>query len=463
MRTALVISIEKPDVTRSPTFSFNYGIPRTALLIASCIKEWGSSVGLAPQLLNVDAKILKRWKSSNKNKGVDTILKEVIIDALNKFEPDLICIVATYTNVANLAKRTAKLCKKTRPRALVITGGPHATYTATELLALPDSPFDAVIMGPGEEKLAHIIKHFDNHRFRFNYPGIATKHPDYDPDTFKNDIVIPEIDYSLLDRKDLTDEGAVVMAGRGCPNSCQFCLESSFWRNAQIPYYERAIEVRNEIESLSNIGIPVYGIGDSLINLHETRLSQFENFCRHALSGLHLHKHFFILTRLHLLNHKACQIFKAVGGKAIWVGIESASEEILASMGKGEIKYIIEKKLEVAKECGIKMGAFFMFGFPGETSKSAKKNLLLIENLFKKKLLDYVDPSIFMPYPGLSLFADKRKIIRHEPQWRDWNNWGRYNKLPVYSLENLSSEKIYKYWQEAMEIKREYDLRENEE
>ncbi|MDH4316834.1 MAG: B12-binding domain-containing radical SAM protein [Desulfobulbaceae bacterium] len=464
MRTALVIAMEAPVPTLQRAFSFDYGFPRTAILIATCIKEWGGKVGLFPQILNMDIKLRNAVKAAGKSVDAKALFDDILVGAIRDHSPDLICIVAPYTNAANWAIRAARVCKESKPEAIIITGGPHASFLAKDLLCTKPPVFDAVVLGPGEAKLKHILENFDGPAKRFHYPGIATLNnlTDFSTLAQRNDATVPPIDFSLIPKSDIGDGGAVVMAGRGCPNACQFCLESFYWRKASVPYYENGSQVRNELIALSRLDVPVFGCGDSLIDMRiKTKdSSRFESFCQEAFDGLNLHEHFFLLTRLHMIDPSGCKIFHQVGGKAIWVGIETASEDLLTAMGKGEIPYIVELQLRKAKQYGLRVGAFFMFGFPGETPDSAKKTLSLIENLFKEELLDYVDPSIFVPYPGLSLHEDKECIVRHEPEWGNWDHWGRYNEPPVYDLKSLSRNEIFHYWKEAMSIKSQYDLRE---
>ena len=470
MRTALVIALESPNPSLPKSFSFDYGFPRNALLIASCIQEWGAKVGLFPKVLNADLKIRKKWEDTGKNKDVKAIFEDVLVEAIRVNDPELICIVAPYTNVANWAIHAARVCKATKPQALVVTGGAHASFVPQLLVGECDPKrgpiFDAVILGPGEAKLKHLLENFDDPSRRFHHHGISTpQNPlEFSSRAQCNDIPIPVIDYGIIQPDEIGHEGAVIMAGRGCPYTCPFCVEALYWSQASIPYYcsGNALRVRNELIALSRLQVPVFGCGDSVIDLRNNFFPRIKSFFEEALSGLDLHEHFYILTRLHMLNKTGCQAFRKAGGRAVWVGIETANPDLLTSMGKGEIPYIIDVRLREAKRSDLRVGAFFMFGYPGETAETARNTLKLIDNLFAEELIDYVDPSIFVPYPGLHMYnrPDDYKLKPYEPAWSDWDNWGRYNEPPVYDLMSLSRNEIFQYWKEAIEIKRTYDIRE---
>ena len=216
MRIALVIALESPGPLLPRSFSFNYGFPRTALLIASCIQEWGAGAGLSPRILNADVEIRKEWEKSGRIKDIRIVFDEVISKAILSNDPELICIVAPYTNVANWAKRAARVCKSVRPGTVIITGGPHASFMAEDLVNIADPVFDAVIMGPGEAKLKHLLEYFDDLSQRFRFPGISTPQGPFEFSSYaqRNEVPIPTIDYSLIRKDEIGNGGAVVMAGR---------------------------------------------------------------------------------------------------------------------------------------------------------------------------------------------------------------------------------------------------------
>jgi radical SAM superfamily enzyme YgiQ (UPF0313 family) len=168
-----------------------------------------------------------------------------------------------------------------------------------------------------------------------------------------------------------------------------------------------------------------------------------------------------VLSSLNFLEREPCALFHRHGGRTVWVGIESFAGEVLKSMDKKVKLGDIASRLLNAKNAGLQVGAFFMFGFPGETRETANKTLALMRRLGSEGLIDMFDPSIFVPYPGLEMFtAPERYGMKPHPSWHDWTQWNRYNTPPVYDLANLSREEIFACWQEAAAIKGELDIRE---
>lgn len=462
MRNALIIAIENPNQLLPRSFSNDYGFPRTALVIASCVKLWGAKLGIFPRILNIDAKIQKKLDADSTENDIKELHKNIIEQEMHAYAPELVLIVAAYSNLSNWASHAARVCKKTNQDIVVVTGGPHATFTHSMLLKLPDRVFDAIILGPGESKLKHILENFDDQELRFTHPGISTLDnlQDFTSDAQSNNAPIPKLDYTLIDSEDIGSGGTVVMAGRGCPHACKFCIESMYWRNARVE--PNAEVVRNELVDLSRLGVPVFGCGDSLFDMRTDHNPSFECFCEEAFGGLNLHEHFFILARLHMLHPSGSRAFQKAGGRAVWVGLESASADLLKTMGKSERD--LKEQLSFPKKEGLRVGAFFMLGFPGETIESAKKTLRLMEDLFTVGLIDYVDTSLFVPYPGLPMYdlPENYGIKPKKPEWDNWDNWGRYNTPPVYDLPGMSGDDLYKYWKEALNIKHQYDIREKD-
>jgi len=465
MRNVLVIAMEAFGSHEELAFSFTYGFPRSAVLIATCVRQWGDSAGLKPHILNLDAIVHRLPAEDRDDQAVTKAVDAAVSGAIRSYDPALICIVSPYTNMADWATRVAVTCRTAKPDAVIITGGPHASFLAPTLLCRTDKPFDAVLLGPAESKLKHLLQNFDRPRWRFQYPGIATRPQlhGFDDDARTNPVSPPSIDYSILDASEVEpDHGAVIMAGRGCPHACPFCLESLYWRQDRITFDTVAGRVREELLGLHRLGVRVYECGDSLLDM---RHSKFTAFCDQAFRGLPLDDHFYVLTRLHMLCSRGAQGFRAAGGKAIWVGLETANQNLLTSMGKGEVSFMARDKLAIAKNAGLRVGAFFMFGYPGETHASARETLAFMSDLFEDGFLDYADCSIFVPYPGLPMFSNPEDygLLPRDPYWSEaprWSHWGRYNEPPVFDLVDLSREDVFGYWKKAIAIKHAHDIRE---
>jgi len=461
MNNILIFALDDLDFNRPKEFSAPYGFPTTGLHIATCFSAWGATKGLHTKLFFVDHEISKLLGEPKKQTEVLVACQTVVKQSIQEFQPSLIAIAAPYTRLAIWAYNIARECKK-HSQALIITGGAHASFVAKDLLTKPDCPYDAIVLGDGESKIKHIINNINEPESIFSFSGIATKQT---PNVaFGGHSLplseIPFTDYSLLPKTVVSNAGIALMAGRGCCFKCNFCIESVYWRDS-IGFYPPG-RTKQELNILfTQFNNPAVGLGDSTINL---KAPKFEEFCENTFgNGEFFGSDFFIFTYANFLDKKKCKIFYNHGGRSIWVGIESGSRKIQNSMGKFVDLNKIDNQLFLAKEAGLRIGAFFMFGYPGETKDTAQETINLITRLHNQHLLDYIDPAIFVPYPGLPMYRDPDRYgIKIHKSWYDWRNWNRYHTLPVYDFDSISRVEIHEFWKTAFNLKMEIDIREKQ-
>lgn len=454
MPKALIIALESAFPARKEDRSVWSAIrslmfPRTSVLIATCTGYFGERSGWEAELFCLDSAVRREYYRSGCLESVAVILERIIRQKLAEAAYELVFIVCPYTVMANNAVNSARFIRQFSPDSCIVTGGPHATFMAPQLVET--GLFDAVVMGPGEAKIKHIIEYF-NTPHRFSHPGICSRKKlrIFSEKALYNDCIIPPLDLSFIDPADFDSSYAGVIAGRGCMNNCSYCIEGRYWSKSRIPYYDAAEQVRLELLQFASKGIPVRGILDSQINLDCCR---FPAFCENAVAGSAKIKSFFICTHINHVSREGCRIFRGCGGGALMVGMESASREILNGMRKKlPVFSEIKKKLSIIREEGLSTLGFFMFGYPGETAESCTATLNMIEELVSEGLLSFVEPSIFVPYPGLPIYENPRKygLNPRIEAWGKWENWAR-DVIPPYDLETISGEDIYHCWQKAFD------------
>lgn len=451
----LLVAIESNNYPGCGISLFDYGremhYPRTGILLASCIETWGESYELQPVLLFLDGAIRNYLACSSGENDQSDIFEKILLNTLKEHDPLMVGIVAPYSHVANAAYRAAKIIRRINPEIPVITGGPHNSFIAPQLLVGEKPLFDAVILGPGEAKLKHIIENFNEPEKRFNFPGIATPEK---PCVMSEEAMlnecgpIPKLNLNLFNPREYGFSVAMIMGGRGCHNACRYCLEQAYWRRSRIPFYNAINEMRHEIMELKRLGIFVGGCADSTFN---TRHPGFQVFCEEVVAlSPNPHK-FVIQLNIDMIEKTACRFFAAAGGGVVQVGLESGVSGILAGMRKKKHRVeSIKKRLALAKESGIRTLGYFLFGYPGETRDSLKHTLEFIQELCTENYLDYIEPFVFMPYPGLPMYNEPEKfgIIPRKNAWENWDKWERQG-LPPYDLTGLSGAEIFAAWQDS--------------
>ncbi|MBU1206110.1 MAG: cobalamin-dependent protein [Proteobacteria bacterium] len=94
-----------------------------------------------------------------------------IEERLSRFQPDLIgatCVTMNFPSAVKILQH----CKAFAPRATIIMGGPHVTFTAAETLR--DFPeVDIVVRGEGEETLKELVRVLDAGRSLQEVKGLS--------------------------------------------------------------------------------------------------------------------------------------------------------------------------------------------------------------------------------------------------------------------------------------------------
>ncbi|MGR3179557.1 MAG: radical SAM protein [Candidatus Anammoxibacter sp.] len=133
-------------------------------------------------------------------------------------------------------------------------------------------------------------------------------------------------------------------------------------------------------------------------------------------------------------------------------GVESGSDRILELINKDITVKDVYKAHERLKNLSFKVSYHFMIGFPEETKTDIRKTLKLIYDLTKDERFMVYGPSIYVPYPGTTLFDRVTKMGYQSPDslegWitYDWDSpsklqWSSsFFKRYIYTVQFVASE-----------------------
>lgn len=196
--------------------------------------------------------------------------------------------------------------------------------------------------------------------------------------------------------------GAYIMSGRDCWwGGCSFCSWASIFPGKKYRKMspEKAID---EIGNLIRLGAReimedsgTLPVGDWL-----------KKFCREMIRrGYNKKVRIGCNMRIGAIKDKETwQLMKEAGFRFALFGVESANQETLDRINKNIKAEEIENSLRMCKQAGLEPHATFMVGYPWETKKDAEKTLGLAKNLFKKGIIDTLQATIMVPYPGTKLY-----------------------------------------------------------
>jgi radical SAM superfamily enzyme YgiQ (UPF0313 family) len=235
---------------------------------------------------------------------------------------------------------------------------------------------------------------------------------------------------------------AQIIASRGCPFRCQFCL----W--PQVMYQGRHYRSRNFLDVVDEMEFLVKDkkfasiyFDDDTFNIGRERML---NLCREIRRrGLHKTQ-WAIMARPDLMDEELLDNFKKAGLYAVKYGVESAAQHLVDNIGKGMDLKKTEKMIRYTKKLGIKVHLTFAFGLPGESRATIEQTIAWVMKLDPFS----VQFSIVTPFPG----TDYYRIL-------DQKGWLVSRDLSSYDGQHSSVIRTEYLGSEDLEIAKSYAQR----
>ncbi|MFH1757084.1 MAG: radical SAM protein, partial [Pseudomonadota bacterium] len=256
-----------------------------------------------------------------------------IEERLSRFQPDLIgatCVTMNFPSAVKILQH----CKAFAPRATIIMGGPHVTFTAAETLR--DFPeVDIIVRGEGEETLQELVRVLDAGRslqevkglsFRRNGAILQTEDRPFIQDL--NLLPLPDRTLFPLARYLAMRVPASVLTSRGCPTGCSFCV--GYRMTGRKGRFRDPIRVVDEIESARLLGFEEICIDDDLFTRNRRHVFRIcEEIGRRGLKGK-----MYIFARVDTVDAVLLKKLKDAGCAMICFGLESGNQKILDQANK---------------------------------------------------------------------------------------------------------------------------------
>jgi len=338
----------------------------------------------------------------------------------------------------------------------IILCGPHPEIYKPKFLE-KNTFVDFVIFGEYEFTLLDLIKTISEGKRNLSCiqgliwrgdGGSVIKNP---PRPLFDINLLPWPDRDSLPMKEYSDRpgdipypSVQMVASRGCPFSCNFCLWPQVLFKSKT-YRTRDInDVANEMEYLvkERQFKSVY-FDDDTFNVGRERIS---SLCGEIVKRDLHNIPWAIMAKADLMDEELLEMAKRSGLRAVKYGIESASQELVDRCGKCLDLKKAERIIRYTKSLGIKVHLTFAFGLPGETKETIRKSIDYALALAP----DSLQFSIITPFPGTILFEEldrEGKILT-----KDWSLYdGHYScvfqpdHLSALSLEK-SKQYAYKLW-----------------
>lgn len=342
------------------------------------------------------------------------------------------CMVTMLENCLWFAKHLSSSAK------LKVAGGPLPTCDPIPFL----EAFDVVVRGEGEQTMLDLMRAYEDGADFGAVPGIVYRNDSYNREqgvdryTFTEERpfnkaldnmpfpardLFPNQQYIQYGKRKYGSSITTLMSTRGCPYQCEFCSNVVFGGS----YRERSPDnVVDEIESILDMGYDRVAFADDVFTLNKRRVvSVCEEIGRRGLRFS-----WECLGRVDAIDYKTALEMKNAGCYRIYFGIESGDDRVLKLMKKKTTVEQAREAVETADKAGLKVGAFFILFYPGETDETVLNSIRFATSL----PLDYLGLTMPFILPGTSLNERVKDRISRDIGME----YGLFlNNAPVYDLE----------------------------
>lgn len=245
---------------------------------------------------------------------------------------------------------------------------------------------------------------------------------------------------------DIPQPSVQMLASRGCPYGCIFCL----WPNVLYGgrnYRNRSyIDVVDEMEYLVQQGFKSIYFDDDTFGLDKQWVLDFcDEIIRRNKEG-RINVPWAMMTRADRLDRQMLDSLKKAGLAAVKYGVETASPDILRLAGKEYDGQHLEQIIYLSKQLDIKVHLTFTFGLPGETERSAKDSTYYAYHLDPES----VQFSVVTPFPGTPYYeyAKAHDLLVSNDLSKFDGNYNAVIKTTYLSSEELVAFKnqAYYFW-----------------
>ena len=364
-----------------------------------------------------------------------------LVNKINNYKPDMIGLTFTTPLVAEAIKLT-KFLREKFPEIKQIAGGVHPTIMPKSVLE--NSEIDIVVIGEADRTVQEIVQgkklsqikgiaYKEKGKIKFTKPRPLIENLDSLPLPAWH--LFPVSQYKnprMMARKNPV---GTIGTSRGCVFGCIYCNKSVFGRKFRAKSVARVVK---EFEHLKKSGFNEVHVWDDMFS---TDLKRAKEICRVMIKkNLNLTWQLECGVRVNSVDLEFFQLARKAGCYKVAFGYESGNQKILDNMNKGINLQDSENATNLARQAGLEVSGFFMFGLPGETIETMEDTIKFACKLNP----DMAKVTILVPFPSTPVFDDFKKqgLIISE----DWTKYNFHTASKVYNHPNLSWEVLEKYY-----------------
>ena len=346
-----------------------------------------------------------------------------VLDRVRSFKPDIVGLTA-MTNEVLQAARVAGDLKRISPSIATAIGGVHVSVLPVDTLA--EFPaFDYGVVGDGEETFPDLVAALGRSGDPGALPGLVVRRdgtPRLTPARARTD----DLDTFGRPAWHLFPQASryLVSTQRGCPFTCQFCVNP----NGKVVRRRSVERVVEEMRGLvERFHAQSFYLCDEVFTLDRARTHRLLDAM--IAAGIPRTVCWTAATHVNCVDRELFAKMKTAGCSLCEIGIETGDLAAMAGLGKGVTIERVRAARRDAAAAGLPFGALMILGHPGETWESAQRTIDLAVELNADQTIF----GIMVPYPGTAVAEMAR---RGESGYRliaaDWND---YNKQHGNALE----------------------------
>lgn len=326
-------------------------------------------------------------------------------------DPDIIamsCTTHAFPSAVESLKEISMAC----PKAKIVMGGYHPTFTAEDILKAYGF-VDYVVRGEGERVFLDLVDHIAIGEEPKKVLGVCymknkdvVMNPmdmivDLDALPFPNRDLIQGYDYGTwFNGIRLTFEKfTTILTSRGCPYRCRYCCCTTFSRGRW-----RTRSVKNIVDELEDVYRRGYGscvIVDDSFMLNRRRVLKICEEIRRRKIRLQL----LCESRVDHASPRVLKSMRDAGFTVVYFGMESGVQRILDYYGKRTTLEQNRRAAEEAKKAHILVIGSFIIGAPIETRDDVLQTLRFASSLN----LHGIEINVLDLTPGMDLWEEAKR------------------------------------------------------
>lgn len=371
------------------------------------------------------------------------------MEECRKFAPDVVGLQCNFTTERNRTVRLAERIKREMPSTYVVVGGHDASRDPRWF---QHACFDFIAAGDGEEVMPPLVDALAHDCDLTKIRGLALRrHGEW---IFTGDVTSrPELDdypmparhliahyadhYYINFRKPL----ALMETARGCPFKCNFC---SVWKFHESTFREKSPE--RVVRELEQISAPNIFITDDIFWMNVRRGEEMAK----QIKAAGIKKYFTVQTRTDIICKfpHLIEMWKDCGNLAIFLGLESVTDEGLEAVNKKNKASNNVRAIEILKDLGVGFTPNFIVDPAWDRDDF-------------KRLRDWIDAtgaynsgfSILTPLPGTDLWETAKKQVTTD-------HWEMYDIVHTVLPTTLPLDEFYAeysaLWRHALDVRYKY-------